>query len=79
MTFLSSYLWYTCTHVFCNAHILWELRGIHEDFGQKWPLEMIDVLVGAKKKVESKTVYPGLYFNSEETQRKCVKRSAGAF
>jgi len=55
--FWSSYLSYECTHVFCNAHILRELTGIHEDFGQKWPLEMIDLLVRAKKKVEERTAH----------------------
>jgi len=54
--FWSSYLSYECTHMFCNAHILRELTGIHEDFGQKWPLEMIDLLVKAKKKVDARTV-----------------------
>jgi transposase len=51
--FWSSYLSYNCTHVFCNAHILRELTGIYEDFGQKWSLDMIDILMKAKKKVEA--------------------------
>jgi transposase len=55
--FWSSYLSYECAHVFCNAHILRELTGIHEDFGQNWPLEMIDLLVRAKKQVEARTVH----------------------
>lgn len=54
--FWSSYLSYECDHVFCNAHILRELTAIHEDFGQKWPLEMINLLVRAKKKVDTRSV-----------------------
>jgi transposase len=52
--FWSSYLSYECSHVFCNAHLLRELTGIHEDFGQKWPIEMIELLVAAKKQVDSR-------------------------
>ena len=54
--FWKPYLSYDCEHVFCNAHILRELTGIHEDFKQKWPLEMKKLLVEAKKKVEVRSL-----------------------
>lgn len=54
--FWSSYLSYECSHVFCNAHILRELTGIYEDFGQTWSLELMDLLKKAKKTVEKRTI-----------------------
>jgi transposase len=52
--FWSSYLSYPCSHVFCNSHLLRELNGIHEDFGQKWAAEMIELLLSVKKQVDSR-------------------------
>lgn len=49
--FWSPYLSYYCAHVFCNAHLLRELTGIHEDYGQKWAVEMMELLVSMKKMV----------------------------
>jgi transposase len=33
-----------CLHALCGAHILRELQGIFDDYGQKWPILMIDFL-----------------------------------
>lgn len=50
--FWKPYLSYDCSHVFCNAHLLRELKGIHEDYRQKWAHEMIELIVSTKKKVD---------------------------
>ena len=52
--FWSSYLSYDCSHLFCNAHLLRELTAIHEDYNQKWAAQMIDLLITAKKKVDTR-------------------------
>ena len=54
--FWRPYLSYDCSHVFCNAHLLRELKGIHEDYGQKWAAEMIELLVSMKKKVDARAI-----------------------
>lgn len=52
--FWSAYLAYGCDHVFCNAHLIRELTGIHEDFRQKWSSEMIELLLSVKKQVDAR-------------------------
>jgi len=38
--FWQAYAKYRCIHAYCNAHIIRELQGIYEGFGQKWAKEM---------------------------------------
>jgi transposase len=38
-----------CRHFFCNAHLQRELVYIHEQIGQQWASEMIDLLLEAKR------------------------------
>lgn len=47
--FWKPYLSYPCQHSFCCAHIIRELIRSQEETAQKWPSEMIDLLVQAKK------------------------------
>ena len=44
-----AYFKFSCLHVLCNAHHLRELLGIAEEDGQKWPNDMIDLLLEIKK------------------------------
>ena len=50
--FWSSYLKYDCWHIFCNSHILRELNGIFENDKQKWALELKNLLLKIKHKVD---------------------------
>jgi transposase len=50
--FWKPYLFYDCNHSFCNAHLIRELKGIGENFGQTWPEEMIKLLLLIKSDVE---------------------------
>jgi transposase len=40
-----SYFRYTCSHALCNAHLLRELEGISENYGQKWSDALKDLLI----------------------------------
>lgn len=45
----SYYRYEDCKHHLCNAHHLRDLTYIHEDLGQSWAQEMIELLLEAKK------------------------------
>jgi transposase len=42
--FWKPYAKYPCTHAYCNAHIIRELQGIYDGFGQKWAKGMRTLL-----------------------------------
>jgi transposase len=48
----SSYAYYPCLHVLCNAHHLRELTALFEQDGQEWAAKMRSLLVEIKKAVE---------------------------
>lgn len=55
--FWNPYLSYPCEHSFCCAHIIRELIRAEEETSQKWPHELIKLLLAAK---ENKERYHGL-------------------
>ena len=50
------YFKYECQHAVCNAHLLRELKAIHEDDHQAWAKDMTDFLLAAKKQVETSLI-----------------------
>jgi transposase len=51
--FWQPYYHYDCHHSLCNIHNIRELQGISELTGQKWPEEMIELLLKIKERVDS--------------------------
>lgn len=47
--FWKPYLSYPCTHSFCCAHILRELKRVEEETNQEWPAKLIELLIQAKE------------------------------
>ena len=45
----SSYDKYSCRHSFCNAHLLRELKYVHEELDKNWASEMSGVMVEANE------------------------------
>lgn len=45
----SYYRYETCMHYLCNAHHLRDLTYVHEDLGQPWAKDMIELLLAAKE------------------------------
>jgi transposase len=45
----SSYDKYSCGHSFCNAHLLRELKYVHEELDKNWASEMSGVMVEANE------------------------------
>ncbi|WP_329604252.1 MULTISPECIES: IS66 family transposase [Dethiosulfovibrio] len=48
--FWRSYERFDVNHVYCNAHLIRELRPIHENTGQEWALKLRKLLVWAQHK-----------------------------
>ena len=55
--FWGPYLSYSCEHSFCCAHIIRELIRVEEETSQKWPYDLIELLLGAK---ENKEIFHGV-------------------
>lgn len=51
--YASYWVFEQCQHALCNAHILRELRFLHEEQGQIWAGELKNLLVNMKKAVET--------------------------
>jgi len=52
--FFRSYLKFNnCSHIFCNSHIFRELTEIHENYKEKWALELGKLLLEIKTKVNT--------------------------
>lgn len=51
--FWKTYFKYDCLHALCNAHLIRELTGISEDFGQIWSDQMKELILEIKKEVDS--------------------------
>jgi transposase len=52
-----------CSHSLCNAHHIRELTCMHEEYGQQWAKQMIDLLLQIKKSREN---CPGESFSEKE-------------
>jgi transposase len=50
--FYVSYFNYDCNHAFCNAHLLRELKFLHEERNQQWAKDMSDLLLEANNYVK---------------------------
>jgi transposase len=62
---LRTYFGYECEHGLCNAHVIRELRYIHENMNQDWAGKLIDLLYEMKKKADS-LIGDGNWFTEEE-------------
>jgi transposase/cell division protein FtsB len=51
--FWKAYFQYDCLHAICNAHLIRELTGITENFGQLWSEQMKELTLEIKKEVDS--------------------------
>ena len=51
--FWSPYFRYISRHAICNAHIIRELKGISENYGQKWSDRMHDLIYEIKEAVDT--------------------------
>ena len=55
--FWESYARYNhLTHAYCNAHIVRELRSVHQDYHQAWAQKLIDLLFHIKEKIETQPI-----------------------
>ena len=55
--FWKTYFKYDCLHALCNAHLIRELTGISENFGQIWSDQMDALTHEIKKAVDSARLY----------------------
>lgn len=50
----SYFMYRDCHHALCNAHLLRELKHLHQDCGQRWALDLEKLLLRAKRAAEAK-------------------------
>ena len=50
--FWAPYFRYQSRHALCNAHLLRELKGITENYRQKWSEQLYDLIQEIKNAVE---------------------------
>jgi transposase len=50
--FWKPYFSFRCGHAICNSHLVRELQGISEAFGQEWSSKLKDLIYRAKKSVD---------------------------
>jgi transposase len=62
------------THAYCNAHIVRELRSVHQDYHQAWAQKLIDLLYHIKEKVEM-PLYGIPYSGTKSISKNFVTRS----
>ena len=60
-----TYFGYDCEHGLCNAHVIRELRYIHENMGQDWAKKMIDLLYEMKGAAD-KFSKDGVWFTEKD-------------
>jgi len=44
--------YFSCSHLLCNSHLIRELTFQHEELGQKWAGDMIDLILEIKEKTD---------------------------
>jgi transposase len=57
--FWASYFRYPCRHALCNTHILRELKGISENYGQRWSEQLHDLIQEIKNEVDGVREHSG--------------------
>jgi len=60
-----TYFGYDCDHGLCNAHVIRELRYIHENQEQNWAKKMIDLLYEMKKEADRRSESKKWFTESE--------------
>jgi len=76
--FWAPYFRYPSRHAFCNAHLLRELKGITENYGQTWSEQMHDLIQEINEAVEgvrehSRSLDPQLVTNFGERYRQIIE------
>lgn len=52
LCYISDFNYTNCSHALCNAHLLRELTGIEESDKQQWPVQMKELLLEIKQRVD---------------------------
>ncbi len=70
----SSYNLYNCKHSYCNAHLLRDLKYLHEDDNKPWAAKMIGVLIKAKTLKEAGELTQETIKNINDCYDRAVKK-----
>jgi transposase len=71
----ASYDKYTCTHALCNAHLLRDLKFVHEEMNRPWALEMMTLLQAANERKKEGTLTSNWITRTENKMDKIIQRA----
>jgi transposase len=71
----ASYDKYTCTHALCNAHLLRDLKFVHEEMNRPWALEMMTLLQAANERKKEGTLTSNWITRTENKMDRIIQKA----
>lgn len=71
----ASYDRYNCTHALCNAHLLRDLKFVHEEMHRNWARKMIELLLNVKERKNDEMLTANFTTRTERRMDEIIRRA----